>query len=163
MAPPASRCSPPRPTAGTTSGSPGRRSRATSASTRSACASLTATACRPTSVDLYVYAGAARAAALPASGVLGEGLSKPLSPADQARIALRARDVVLVRPPGDARVFARRATVRRGLAARAGGTALAVTCPLRCRVDARVKGSGRSAPLARTTARPGHAARLRLS
>ena len=115
------------------------------------------------SVDLYVYAGEARAAALPAGGVLGEGQSKPISPADQARIALRTRDVVLVRRLGSARVFARRAAVRRGLAARARSTALAVTCPLRCRVDARVKGSGRSARLARTTARPGHAATLRLS
>jgi hypothetical protein len=105
----------------------------------------------------------ARAAALPASGVLGEGQSKPLSPADQARIALRSRDVVLVRRLGNARVFARRAAVRRGLAARAGSTALAVTCPLRCRISAHVKRSGRSARLARTTGRPGHAATLRLS
>jgi hypothetical protein len=111
------------------------------------------------SVDLYVYAGAAQTAGLPASGVLGEGQSKPLSPADQARAALRTRDVVLVRRLGDARVLARRGA----LAARAGSHALAVTCPLRCRVDARIKSSGRSARLARTTARPGHAATLRLS
>jgi hypothetical protein len=108
------------------------------------------------SVDLYVYAGAAHSAALPASGILGVGQSKAISPLEQARRALGTRAVVLVRRLGDARVFAR----RRGPAARAGGKALAVTCPLRCRVDTRVKGGGR---LARATARPGHAATLRLT
>ena len=88
------------------------------------------------------------------------------APADQARIALGTRDVVLVRRLGDARVFARRAAVRRGLAPRAGSTALAVTCPLACRLDTRVQTAQRTARatrLARTTARPGRAAKLRLS
>jgi hypothetical protein len=56
--------------------------------------------------------------------------------------------------------------VRRGLAPRAGSTALAVTCPLACRLDTRVQPAQRRARatrLARTTARPGRAARLRLS
>ena len=114
-------------------------------------------------VDLYVYAGAARTAALPASGVLGEGRWKPLSPADQARDALGTRDVVAVRRLGAAQVFARRAAVRRGLAARAGSTALAVTCPCAAASTAGSKGGGRTARLARTTARPGRAATLRLS
>jgi hypothetical protein len=112
-------------------------------------------------VDLYVYAAAAGAAApsLPASGQPSVGQAKAVAPADQARIALGTRDVVLVRRLGDARVFARRTAVRRGLAPRAGATALAVTCPLKCRLDAR---AGR-AKLPRGAAGPSAAARIRLS
>jgi hypothetical protein len=114
------------------------------------------------SVDLYVYAAAPptpAAPALPATGQPSIGQAAAVAPADQARIALGTRDVVLVRRLGDARVFAKRSAVRRGLAPRAGSTALAVTCPLTCRVDTRVRGSRP----ARSTARPGRAARLRLS
>lgn len=119
-------------------------------------------------LDLYVYAAEAAAAlpALPASGQPSVGQAAAVGPADQARIALGTRDVVLVRRLGDARVFARRAAVRRGLAPRAGSTALAVTCPLACRLDTRVQTDQRRARatrLARTTARPGRAAKLRLS
>jgi hypothetical protein len=61
-------------------------------------------------------------------------------------------------------VFARGAAVRRGLAPRAGSTALAVTCPLRCRVHTAVKTRRvRAASLGRTTATPARAARLKLS
>ena len=48
----------------------------------------------------------------------------------------------------------------------AGSIALAVTCPLACRLDTRVQSGQRRASatrLARTTARPGRAAKLRLS
>jgi hypothetical protein len=121
-------------------------------------------------IDLYVYAGetapSAALPALPATGQPSVGQAAPVAPADQARIALGTRDVVLVRRLGDARVFARRAAVRRGLAARAGSIALAVTCPLTCRLDTRVQSAQRRARatrLARTTARPGRAAKLRLS
>jgi hypothetical protein len=50
--------------------------------------------------------------------------------------------------------------VRGGLVPQAGSAALAVTCPLECRLDTRVRGAGR---LSRTSAGPGRAARLRLS
>jgi hypothetical protein len=110
-------------------------------------------------VNLYSYApGDAPAPAsptLPASGNPSAGQSKPATPLAQARAALGTREVVLVRRIGDARVFARRAAVRRGLAPRSGSTALAVTCPLRCRVATRLLG--------RTTATPARAARLKLS
>ena len=114
------------------------------------------------SVDLYVYAADAptpAAPALPATGRPSVGQAAAVAPADQARIALGTRDVALVRRLGDASVFAKRSAVRRGLAPHAGSTALAVTCPLTCRVDTRVRGSRP----ARSTARPGRAARLRLS
>jgi hypothetical protein len=119
-------------------------------------------------VNLYSYAaGTAPAAAsptLPVSGQPSAGQAKAASPLAQARAALGTRDVVLVRRIGDARVFARRAAVRRGLAARAGTTALAVTCPLRCRVQTAVKtGRARAAALGRATATPARAARLKLS
>ena len=121
-------------------------------------------------LDLYVYARDEAAApavpALAASGQPSVGQADAVAPADQARIALGTRDVVLVRRLGDARVFARRSAVRRGLAPRTGSTALAVTCPLACRLDARVQAPqhrARATRLARTTAQPGRAARLRLS
>jgi Bacterial Ig domain len=112
------------------------------------------------SIDLYVYAAeAAQSAALPASGQPSVGQAAAVAPADQARAALGTRDVVQVRRLGDARVFARRTAVRRGLAARSGTTALAVTCPLTCRVDARAN----QAKLRRASAGPAGAARIRLS
>ena len=121
-------------------------------------------------IDLYVYAAEPAASpavpALPATGQPSVGQATPVAAVDQARIALGTRDVVLVRRLGDARVFARRTAVRRGLAAKAGSIALAVTCPLACRLDTRVQSGPRRANatrLARTTARPGHAAKLRLS
>ena len=119
-------------------------------------------------VDLYVYAADTSAAApsLPASGQPSVGQAPAIAPVDQARRALGTRDVVLVRRLGDGRVFARRSAVRRGLAARAGSTALAVTCPLACRVDTRVQGArpgARAARLSRTAAGPGRAAQVRLS
>jgi len=98
------------------------------------------------------------------TGQPSTGQTPPIAPVDQARIALRTRDVALVRRLGDARVYARRSAVRRGLAPKAGKAALAATCPLACRLDTRVRaGSRRSARLARTRARPGHAARVRLT
>ncbi len=123
-------------------------------------------------INLYSYAsGDAPAPAsptLPVSGRPSVGQAQAVAPVDQARAALGTRDVVLVRRIGDARVFARRTAVRRGLAARAGSTALAVTCPLACRLDARAKGSrkggrGQAAALGRMTATPARAARLKLS
>jgi hypothetical protein len=113
-------------------------------------------------VDLYSYApdaSVAAAPALPATGQPSVGQAKAVAPLDQARTALGTRDVVLVRTLGDARVFARRAAVRRGLAPRAGTTALVVTCPLKCRLDSR---AGRT-KLPRGTAGPAAAARIRLS
>ncbi len=120
-------------------------------------------------INLYSYApeaGAGPNAGLPASGRPAVGQAKAVAPIDQARRALKARDVVLVRRVGDARVFARRSQIRRGLAPRTGSTALAVTCPLACRVDARVQAAAkpaRAARLGRTTATPAKAARLKLS
>ena len=97
------------------------------------------------------------------------GQARPVAPADQARLALGTREVTLVKRLGDARVYARRSSVRYGLAPVAGKAALAVTCPLECRLDTRV-GAGsrrahtaRSTRLARTRGRPGRAARLRLT
>jgi hypothetical protein len=118
------------------------------------------------SVDLYVYPAAAAqpaAPALPATGEPSVGQAPAVSPADQARVALGTRDVALVRRLGDARVFARRAAVRGGLAPRAGSTALAVTCPLTCQLVTQARAARGSARLARTSAGPGRAARLRLS
>ena len=66
------------------------------------------------------------------------GQAPPVAPADQARLALGTRDVTLVKRLGDARVYARRSAVRHGLAPVAGKAALAVTCPLECRLDSRV-------------------------
>jgi len=119
-------------------------------------------------VNLAVSAPAPAAAAptAPASGHPSVGQAPAVAPADQARAALRTRRVVLVRRLGDARVWARRSELRRGLAPRTGRTALAVTCPLDCRLDTRVRSAAtraRAARLARTAARPGRAARVRLS
>ena len=121
-------------------------------------------------IDLYVHAAEGAPApaqpALPASGRPSVGQAAAVAPVDQARTVLGTRSVVLVKRLGDARVFARRSDVRRGLAPRAKATALAVTCPLTCRLDTRVRAAQtrvRAARLARTTARPGRAARLRLS
>jgi len=120
-------------------------------------------------IDLSVRAAQAPSPALPtlpASGTPSVGQAAAVAPVDQARIALGTRNVVLVRRLGDARVFARRSTMRQGLAPRAKSTALAVTCPLACRLDTRVRAAqtrAGAARLARTTARPGHAAKLRLS
>ena len=100
------------------------------------------------------------AAALPADGQPAVGQAPAVAPADQARAALGTRDVVLVRRIGDASVYARRSVLRRGLVPQAGSAALAVTCPLACRLDTRVRGAGR---LSRSSAGPGRAARLRLS
>jgi hypothetical protein len=120
-------------------------------------------------VDLAVSApppAAPATPAPPASGHPSVGQAPAVAPADQARAALRTRRVVLVRTLGEARVWARRSELRRGLAPRAGRTALAVTCPLDCRLDARVRsaaGRARASRLARTAGRPGRAARVRLS
>jgi hypothetical protein len=101
---------------------------------------------------------------LPAGGQPSVGQAPAVAPADQARAALRTRDVVLVRRIGDASVYARRSAVRRGLVPQAGSAALAVTCPLACRLDTRVRSTTRRhTRLARTSAGPGRAARVRLS
>jgi hypothetical protein len=98
------------------------------------------------------------------TGQPSTGQAPPIAPVDQARIALRTRDVALVRRLGDARVYARRSAVRRGLAPKAGKAALAVTCPVACRLDARVRaGSRHPARLSQKRARPGRAAPVRLT
>ena len=97
---------------------------------------------------------------LPASGSPSVGQAPAVAPADQARAVLRTRAVVLVRRIGDARVYAARTAVRRGLVPRAGRAALAVTCPLTCRLGARVR-AARGA--ARSSTRPGRALPVRLS
>jgi hypothetical protein len=83
------------------------------------------------------------------------------SPVQQARRALRTHSVRLVRHVGDARVFAARRVVRRGLRPRPAARALAVSCDLPCRLSARVR-AGRHASYRHASVRPGRAAVLRL-
>jgi hypothetical protein len=89
-----------------------------------------------------------------------------VAPREQARNALGARDVVLVRRAGDARVYARRTAVRRGIRAVPGRPVLAVTCDLPCRLDTRSSLVARAATnlgRQRATAGPGRAGVLTLS
>jgi hypothetical protein len=101
-------------------------------------------------------------APLPAGGEPSVGQSPALAPADQARSALRAPDVVLLRRAGGARIYADRRSRRRGV--RAGRPALAITCDLPCRLTARLR-SRRAGALGsgtrRLAAAPGRAAVLR--
>ena len=84
--------------------------------------------------------------AMAATGQPSSGQALPIAPADQARIALRTRNVALVKRLGSARIYARRSAVRRGLAPTAGEAALAVTCPLECRLDSRVRARSPGTP-----------------
>ena len=167
MALPRSRCSPPRPTAGTTSRSRGRRSRATSASTRSACALSDGhgVAGRHQRRPLRVRRPGARAR-LPARGRQSSERRPTRSP---SRLPTRRRRAPHARrharPPARLRPglrASRRRPPRPGRARRQhrAGRHLPAALPRR-----RPREGQRPlrARLARTTARPGHAATLRLS
>jgi hypothetical protein len=74
------------------------------------------------------------------------GQAPPVAPAEQARRALRARGVRLVRTIGDARIYA----------ARNGRRAVAISCPVACTVSARAD-RATAAALRRVTVTPGRA------